>query len=121
MVPIGFLSVIGGVGLYLFFIESHRPLFISPVSLKTAEIPEDDELVVLKKTLGRNKIEFETITASGSSYIVQLKGGKNVIFSTQKGITEQISSLQFILTRLTMEGKLFRQLDLRFDKPVIRE
>jgi hypothetical protein len=47
---------------------------------------------------------------------------KSEIFLTRdKDINPQLASLQFILSRLTMEGKGFRSLDLRFDKPIIRE
>ena len=120
LLVIGVVGLIGAGGFYFFFVQSHKPLYISPVgSLKVAETPEDDELGVFKKALSKNKIEFESVVASGSSYVVQLKSGGDVTFSSEKDTLKQISSLQFILSRLTMEGKLFSRLDLRFDKPVI--
>ncbi len=120
LLVIGVVGLIVGVGFYFFFIRSHRPLYISPLSnAKLNEIAQDNELTSFQRTLHEKKIEFDSVEASGSSYMVQLKKGGKVTFSTDKSISEQISSLQFILARLTMEGKLFSRLDLRFDKPVI--
>lgn len=42
-----------------------------------------------------------------------------VIFSLQKDITAQFTSLQLTIAHLTIEGKRFSRLDFRFDKPVV--
>lgn len=56
---------------------------------------------------------------SDTSYKIVLFSGEEVYLSSQKSLAEQISSLQRILSRLTIEGKHFVRLDVRFDKPVI--
>ena len=73
----------------------------------------------IKDGLTHAKIEFISVKQEGTSYHIILKDNSQVILSADKDIDSQISSLQFILSRLTMEGKLFTQLDLRFDKPVV--
>lgn len=73
-------------------------------------------LSVLKQ---KNIIFLEVSIASDSSYVIHLLDKKEVVISSQKDISQQISSLQVILTRLTMEGREYKRLDLRFDKPLI--
>lgn len=41
------------------------------------------------------------------------------VFSVQKDPASQLDSLQFILSRTKMEGRLPGKVDLRFDKPVV--
>jgi len=50
------------------------------------------------------------------SFFVQ---NHQVIISTKKSLTEQMSSLQLTIHQLTMEGKDFSGLDFRYDRPVI--
>lgn len=76
--------------------------------------------VKLEKILLSQKIPFSKINvASDSSFVVSLQDGGEVGISQKKDFVAQISSLQLILSRLTIEGKKFKFLDLRFDKPVI--
>lgn len=121
--------LLGGVGLvgvafgvYFITINFHKPVYISPLAGKiTSSLPPsiDKNLSLLKKGLTDKNIEYTAIKPSNGAYIVALTNGSEVTFSAKKDIMLQISSLQFILSRLTMEGKLFSRLDLRFDKPVI--
>ena len=73
----------------------------------------------IEDILQKNNIQFEKINASDSAHIVLLKDNGEVDISDNKNINSQISSLQLILSRLTIEGKKFKRLDLRFDKPII--
>lgn len=99
-----------------------KPLFISPVT-NSANIDQDDDFKIrteLEKTLQDKKILYTGIYRSKEGfYIIKLQEGGEAWISPQKDIDTQISSLQFILSRLTMEGKQFSRLDLRFEKPVI--
>lgn len=93
-------------------------LFISP-------LPKDVKNNTFQKSLAIeiNKVglNYSSIVYSDdSSYVVTLKNGEMVIFSTGKSVVSQVSSLQLILKRLTIEGKSFKMLDLRFNKPVIK-
>jgi cell division septal protein FtsQ len=118
----GLVVIFATVGGSLFFL-THRSETVS-VSPQTfaAHIPQKTDpasLILLKKLLVENQIVYTNIKASDGAYTISLSDGSEVIFSSQKDMVLQISSLQFILSRLTMEGKLFKRLDLRFDKPVI--
>lgn len=93
------------------FLLSKTP-FVSPLSKTSDESFE--------KKLSKANIPFASISvASDSSFLIVLKDGSEVNLSDKKNIQKQISSLQLILSRLTIEGKRFKRLDLRFDKPII--
>jgi len=112
--------VVGGMVVYALFFQ--KVSYLSPLSTKVSAevgVRQDNELATLKKNLAEKQIEINAITASGSGYLVILKNDSSVTFSSQKDINVQISSLQFILSRLTMEGRRFSRLDLSFDKPII--
>jgi len=96
--------------------------YLSPLSKqqeKNLSQSDTENIELLTDGLKQQKIDVASIKQQDASYIITLKDGAIIIFSAQKNINSQISSLQVILSRLTMEGRLFRQLDLRFDKPVI--
>lgn len=93
---------------------TNRNSVVSPLAKTTSSN------VKLEEILLRENIPFSTINvASDSSFIVYLRDGGEVSISQKKNLESQISSLQVILSRLTIEGKKFKSLDLRFDKPVI--
>jgi len=71
--------------------------------------------VLLKKA----NVPFSSVTSSSDFYIIILSGGGQVIMSSKKELAVQISSLQLMLNRLTIEGKRIKSLDFRFDKPII--
>ena len=117
------LIVILGVVVFSWWIMyTHRDLYVSPLSsLEAFNIPTESErnVALVEKLLRKEKIAYDSVSVSGSSMIVILERETEVILSQKKDIAEQISSLQYILSRLTMEGKLFSRLDLRFEKPVV--
>ncbi len=97
----------------LFF--SQKQLFISPLALqKNIKHNQIDEM------LEKSGIAFTSVeSAKDSTYLVNLKDGGQVIITQNKNVQNQISSLQLILSRLTIEGKRFKSLDFRYDKPVV--
>ena len=110
----------GGYYLYLLVVPQPRPINpLSSVIRLNSVSKADKNLQILKKQLHDRKIEYDKIDASGSGFTVTLNDGAVVVLSDQKDIGLQISSLQFILSRLTMEGRQFKKLDLQYDKPVI--
>ncbi len=109
-------------GYFFYTLILRKPLYISPLPSNNNSVlasQSDKNLTVLDRQLRDKRIEFSKIEEVGTSYIIYLKNGSQIILSTHKDIKSQIASLQFLLPRLTMEGKLFSRLDLRFDKPVI--
>jgi hypothetical protein len=110
-----------GLGAALYTYKINKPLYISPLpNNNSVSIGQNSDADLLKNGLNSKHMEYEKISKSNDSYVVIMKNKSEIILSTQKDIKSQLASLQFILTRLTMEGKLFTQLDLRYDKPVIR-
>lgn len=118
------LGVLGlgciGLGTVLLMRE---PLYTSPLPLLLPKYALDDEKVVksqIEAELRKRKIEFTSISSiDQNSYKIIMKENGEVFMSSEKDVMSQLSSLQVIMQRLTMEGKKFSRLDLRYDRPVI--
>lgn len=101
-----------------------RQLLISPIPSSVhgtyTQIKNATFLDALKENLSKDNVHFSDIQeSSGSAYLVRLSNGSNVLFSAKKPAKDQVSTLQTVSSRLTIEGKGFSLLDLRFDNPVI--
>jgi len=122
-----FVSLIcGGVGVVLgaigFIVLSREPIFTSPLPfMQSIGISAQDETETGIRTFFKeNKIEFSEIKRVGkASYQVTTDDESVIFISSEKDLSKQLSSLQRIVSRLTMEGKKYTRLDLRYDKPVI--
>lgn len=91
-----------------------------PISQMLSLSQEDQQVRLLKEKLNAKKIAYKEIQVSkNETYIITFEDKGIAIVTFQKNIDEQLSSLQLIMNRLTMEGKRFSRLDLRFDKPVV--
>lgn len=106
------------LGLSLFLLRQilfrEKTLFISPISKLGFSQNADFE-----GKLKKSKIEYENLSFKNNSYQFHMKGEGMVIISTEKDLDSQLSSLQLTLRQLKIEGKRFKSLDFRFDKPVI--
>lgn len=103
---------------------SDKKGFLSPLSLiKTTQGIIDmssTDTSLLKKELKIKNIAYSDIKVSSEgAYMLKLKTGEDIILSPNKDLKRQLSSLQVITSRLTMEGRSLRKLDLRYDKPVV--
>lgn len=118
-----------GVGAVVFVVFSilsltHTSPLIIPVSLEKSvkgvkAIFVSSGTDEVERSLKEKNITFLFVTtASDSAYIVTLPDNAEVVMK-KENIPSQIASLQLITHRLTMEGKRFSRLDLRFDRPVI--
>ena len=118
-----FLLILIVAGILIYLKTTQKVVYISPLAdgfKIDISSDRDESLVLLKKLLNEKKIEYTDIKRYGRHYTIMLKDGSEVHISSKKEIIPQIASLQLILSRLTMEGKGIKALDLRFDKPVIR-
>lgn len=117
------LMLFGAVFSYFLSLKLFSPKgFISPLSTNftTESAYEDDEKIdLIREELMKQEIEITSIHPDGDLFTIELENGAEVVLSAKKDLNSQISSLQFILQRLTMEGRRFSRLDLSFDKPVI--
>lgn len=118
---LGILLFVGSMLFYTLFrlgVIFKEPLYIPPIpdSGTATSFNLTDQL---QRQLKNSNIEFKSVTPIGDYYKVELSGGETVLFSQKKDISMQIASLQLILEQLTIEGKGFKELDFRFDKPVV--
>jgi hypothetical protein len=104
-------------------IQYFRPLYVSPVPFPFSQVvsvthtPDTKEI---EKLLTHNEVAYTNIIqGTDDTYKVIIKGNSEVILTGKKDLSSQVSSLQVILTRLTMEGKQIKSLDMRFNKPVV--
>ncbi|MFC1727688.1 cell division protein FtsQ/DivIB [Patescibacteria group bacterium] len=104
-------------GLPVYLIESENQFSLGERVLDEVDLKV---IEVLSGSLWR-LLEPETARINLSVVEVTYKGGLIVLFSVDKEATLQLDSLQFILSRLKIEGRQPRNIDLRFDKPVLVE
>ena len=111
----GMFVLLGAIYLIFSLFFPQKQLFISPLSLQKNENRNQ-----INDLLQKSGIPFASVeNGNDSTYLVNLKDGGQVIIAQDKNVQNQISSLQLILSRLTIEGKRFKSLDFRYDKPVV--
>ena len=121
---IPFSVITSAICIFLIFIliqNLNNKNIISPISISFFNNSDEENYTSkLEKILQEKKITYASVSKlQDTNYTIKLADTSEVIISSQKDINKEMSSLQFILSRLTMEGKEFSRLDLRFDKPVI--
>lgn len=95
--------------------------FVLPSSELLMPIPQDEPFLEITNLLLAKHIEIESRPIySGSTIIVRLLDGTSVNFSLEKDLSKQASSLQIILSRLTIEGKKVGKIDFRYEPPVMQ-
>jgi|SRR3989344_115366 len=94
------------------------PIFNKPIISPLGQ-NKPSRVSSLESLLKKENVPFSSITSSSDFYTIVLSGGGQVIISSKKELAVQISSLQLMLSRLTIEGKRIKSLDFRFDKPII--
>ena len=114
------IIIAGGISFYYFEAKMQK-LYpsITKVTHPSQSNQQDKTYINLQNSLNKDQIAYTSIQNGNGSYVITLQNGGNVTFSSQKDIMIQIASLQYILSHLTMEGRQFSTLDLRFDQPVI--
>lgn len=119
---IGILAVVFVV-LSIISLTRQAPLVI-PVSFSQSvkgvkAIFTNNDTAAVEELLREKNVSYLFVTSSKDvEYIVTLPDNAEV-FLGSTNIPAQIDSLQLITRRLTMEGKRFIRLDLRFDRPVV--
>lgn len=112
-----YILLLGVLGVFAFFLNiffvSNKPLFISPLG----EVKIDKTLV--EKSLKNRNILFFEVILSDYAYLINIPNNGQVRLDLNKDIDEQISSLQRILKELTIVGKSFKNIDFRFEEPII--
>ncbi len=76
----------------------------------------------VRNALADAKVEYTTVAISSASGALRadLPEGTQVYFSYKNDLKWQISSLQRILIRLTIENKVPSVIDLRYNRPIVK-
>lgn len=98
----------------LFGFSVNKKFFISPITKQQSE-----KKAILEKELKKQNIDYLKIEILQDYFAVQIKDNGAVYIGQNKDIKKQVSSLQVIINRLTIEGKRFKKLDFRYAKPLI--
>ncbi len=94
--------------------------FVSKNSLTSPLGRSESKIEILKSELKKNNIEFQDIVPdTDNSYKVVLKNTEVAYISNRKDLAVQARSLQLMLSRLTIDGKSFKAIDLRFNSPLV--
>jgi hypothetical protein len=103
------------IGLEYLYFNFGSISFISPLAKSNLS-----KLVSVEDKLSQKNIPFSSVTTDlNGAFRVKLLDGGEVILSSKKDIGSQLSSLQLMLARLTIEGRKLKALDFRFDNPVV--
>ncbi len=109
-----FLLALFSASFLLYSFLGKQRTFISPIGQNNTDI------IKVERLLKEKNILFSQVLAlSDSSYSVSIPNNGKIRLSSQKNIDKQISSLQRILRELTIEGKPFKSIDFRFEKPTV--
>ncbi|MBI2641639.1 hypothetical protein HYW87_03540 [Candidatus Roizmanbacteria bacterium] len=76
-------------------------------------------LIFLKK-LNELGMKVDDVAIDGPHMILCKVQNKELIFSAEKSKEKTLLELETIVRQFTVEGKEFKSLDLRFDKPIVK-
>ncbi len=85
-------------------------------------LPKNNPVREVEAILQQKNIKFEdNAISSGSAILVKLVPPQDieVWFDTHKDLSIQVSSLQIILNKFTIEGRKAKKVDLRYSDPII--
>lgn len=108
---------------YLFSIPLfNKKPYISPLSSTLSAAGSNkasNQAEDIKAILSKNHIPFKEVLQDRVLITIILAGEEKIFFTKEKSLIDQTSSLQSILSRLTIEGKRFTKIDFRFDRPIV--
>lgn len=76
-------------------------------------------LYLIKEVSDLN-INIDNVDINGVNMILFNLDDKKIIFSSEKDTKLQVYQLQQIVRQFKVEGRQFKEIDLRYDKPVVR-
>lgn len=82
-------------------------------------LPSPTEEEAFRILLSRHNLLPKALIFSEKTIEASFSGELQVLFSREKELRTQVASLQFILLRAKIEGRLPKKIDLRFDKAII--
>ncbi len=125
IISLSILAVILTAGV-AFFLNKVSPLlvsknFVSPTKIINPLVVSDVKGALRKKLSDKNILFDSFVVASDSASIVgKIKDGPVVYFSTNSNVDWLVTSLELILTRLTVGGKKPSVIDLTGQRPIVK-
>ena len=94
---------------------------IKPEIKKETKIKTNSKEEELRNLIENDKVlEIETLANTVENDIsVKAKNGPTILFSTKKSLTDQVSTLQTLLTKAKIDNKAIKKVDFRFEKIVV--
>lgn len=108
-----FFSLLIYLSIYLFARRS--TILVSPLSSTNSTAEQ------IRNEFKTKNLEIKDSQINGEVFKVSLNNDQVIIFSLTKDLNIQLNSLQLIIDRSRIEGRNIKQIDLRFDKPIISE
>lgn len=93
----------------------------SPIGKINSRVSQntDANVFVVRAFCEEKKLPCTTVVQSAGTITITLKNNAIILLSAKQDIQKELASLQVTLSQLTIEGKQFKKLDFRFDKPFI--
>lgn len=105
-----------------YWFSMHKSSLLRPVPLGLSlnlPVREDERISKIRSELESKKIDTEVIRVDPDLGIVVKLEDNGEIYLSEENYPAELASLQVILKKLTMEGKRFKHLDLRYERPII--
>lgn len=100
------------------FLKSEK--LLSPLGLGSLTTGlTTDKTSVIESFCQAQKLPCQHVTDDNSTITITLDNNAIILLSSQKDLQKQLASLQLTLSSLTIEGKQFKKLDFRFEKPFV--
>ena len=119
-----FVLLLGFLVLFIFIFKNYSANFDIGSFLTKKDMANPSPLFSaeenLKKTFNLVGFEIKELGDFDTFYEATLSSRLIVVISKDKDFSSQVASLQFILIRSKIEGKIPTKIDLRFDKPVLK-
>lgn len=90
-----------------------KTTFLSPFS--GTDLPSD-----LAVRMARVNISPDSLPLEAQDYLIASSSGILIYFPKDKDLSLTVKALQLVWQRVTMEQKRPKEIDLRFNKPVLR-
>ena len=118
----GLFCIVLATCMGVFFVtRKHTPLYSPIASLQKAVFGEADTAVMdhILELCRKYNLSCQNIQVKDNDEIDLTVNNHLVVLAKNKNVDEEIASLQLTIRALTMEGKDYRGLDFRYDRPVI--
>ena len=117
-----FLSILATI---IFFIVQNKRInlnldfsFLTQRGIVNPLLPPTDE-EKLRELLEKSGFQVKEIGMTNNFLEATVSGNLEILFQKEKDYFSQVASLQFVLNRSKIEGKIPKRIDLRYNKPVL--